>query len=331
MKPRVSFIVPVRNDAARLATCLRSIRRNSYGRGQIEIIVIDNGSTDDSEAVASAHGATVISVSAGRVSELRNRGARLANGDVFAFVDADHEITEGWVYAALDCLRLPNVGAVGALCHAPIDGTWVQRVYSHLRGTIGGQQEVDWLGSGNMAVRRQAFETLNGFDTSLETCEDVDLCHRLRLNGFRILSDARLKNIHYGDPRTLGEVFASERWRGRDNVRVSFRRPIVWRSIPSAIIPLGHVLLMGAALLGLLAAPVLGRTGLLMAAAAVAAFLAASTPRVVRAAFRDRRIRSGILIQAFVVACTYDIGRALALVSRAPHRTVRTRGAAATS
>lgn len=331
MKPRVSFIIPVRNDAARLEACLRSIRRNTQAPGQIEIVVVDNGSTDGSSRVASAFGAKVVPVEVGRVSDLRNRGARHATADVLAFVDADHEIVAGWIYAALDCLRTPTIGAVGALCHAPADGTWVQQGYGHLRGAVRGQRDVDWLGSGNMAVRRQAFEALGGFDASLDTCEDVDLCHRLRAQGLRILSDARLKNIHYGDPRTLREVCSSERWRGRDNLRVSFRRPIAWASVPSAIVPICHVALFAVGLAGLLGAPVVGRAGLLVASAAMAGCVGATAPRVVRAAFRERRLRFVTLLQAFAVACAYDVGRALAVVSRAPHRAVRGRSVAATS
>jgi glycosyltransferase involved in cell wall biosynthesis len=331
VKPRLSFIIPVRNDAARLETCLRSIRRNSHAPGQIEIVVVDNGSTDGSAQIASAFGATLVPLDDGRVSELRNRGTRHATADVFAFVDADHEIAAGWVYAALDCLQIPAVGAVGALCHAPAEGTWVQQVYSHLRGTVGGQQDVDWLGSGNMAVRRQAFDMLGGFDTSLDTCEDVDLCHRLRARGLRILSDARLKNIHYGDPRTLREVVSSERWRGRDNLRVSFRRPIAWASVPSAIIPVCHITLLVAVLVGLLAVPVIGRAGLMVASAATAAFFGTTALHLVRAAFREKRVRFSTLLQTFAVACAYDVGRALAVMSRAPHRTVRARSVAATS
>jgi glycosyltransferase involved in cell wall biosynthesis len=331
MKPRVSFIIPVCNDAARLEACLRSIRRNTQAPGQIEIVVVDNGSTDGSSQIASAFGAKVVPVEAGRVSDLRNRGARHATADVFAFVDADHEIVAGWVYAALDCLRMPAVGAVGALCHAPADGTWVQRGYEHLRGAVRGQRDVDWLGSGNMAVRRQAFEALGGFDTSLDTCEDVDLCHRLRAQGLRILSDARLKNIHYGDPRTLREVFSSERWRGRDNLRVSFRRPIAWASVPSAIIPVCHIALFVVVIVGLLGAPVIGGAGLKVAAAGMAGLFGATAPRVIRAALRERRVRFGTLLQAFAVASAYDAGRALAVVSRAPHRAVRARSVAAAS
>src|SRR5215475_6414448 len=99
--PRVSFVIPVRNDATRLQTCLRSILRNPQAPGQIEIIVVDNGSTDDSAAVAVRLGARVLHVEGGRVAELRNYGAQHARGNVLAFVDADNEIAGGWLYAAL--------------------------------------------------------------------------------------------------------------------------------------------------------------------------------------------------------------------------------------
>ena len=49
------------------------------------------------------------------------------------------------------------------------------------------QRDADWLGSGNLAVSRTAFELVGGFDTSLETCEDVDFCHRLRAKGQRVV------------------------------------------------------------------------------------------------------------------------------------------------
>src|SRR5262245_37678187 len=169
----MSFVVPVRNDAERLETCLRSISRNSHGANQLEVIVVDNGSTDDSAAVARRLGAEVISIDHARVAELRNQGARLAAADILAFVDADNEIAAGWVYAAVECLRLPNAAVVGALYQPPVDGTWVQRTYGHLRGTPIGQHDTDWLGSGNLVVSRAAFESVRGFDTTLETCEDV--------------------------------------------------------------------------------------------------------------------------------------------------------------
>lgn len=329
MKPRVSFVVPVRNDAVRLETCLRSIARNSPNSEHIEMIVVDNGSTDGSAEVARRFGADVLRIENVRVAELRNQGAGHARADVLAFVDADNEIAAGWVYAALECLRLPQVGIVGALYQAPVDGTWVQRTYGHLRGTPTGHHEADWLGSGNLAVSRAAFESVGGFDTTLETCEDVDLCHRIRARGFRIISDARLKSIHHGDPRTLLEVFSSERWRGRDNLRVSFRRPIAWSAVPSAILPIVQTVALGVGTLGLLTALLTPWVGLLLVGASLLGFAGATSLRVMRAARRSGPRRTVGMLAAFVVASVFDVARALALVSPAPHRAVRPRSATA--
>lgn len=331
MKPLVSFVVPVRNDAARLETCLRSVLLNGHGSHQIEIIVVDNGSTDDSAAVARRAGAEVLSIENARVAELRNQGARRARADVLAFIDADNEIAAGWVYAALECLRLPNTAVVGALYQPPVDGTWVQRTYGHLRGVPSGQHDTDWLGSGNMAVSRAAFESVGGFDTTLETCEDVEFCHRIRAGGMRVISDARLKSIHHGDPKTLREVFSSERWRGRDNLRVSFRRPIAWSALPSALLPIIQGMSLAVGVAGIVASFVSASLGLLLVAGSLLSFAAATCLRVVRAALRARPRRAVGMLAVFIVASVFDVARALALVSRAPHRAVRPRAAAAAS
>jgi glycosyltransferase involved in cell wall biosynthesis len=246
----VSFIVPVRNDAARLDACLRSIRRN----GPVEIIVADNGSTDGSVDVARRHGARVIVHADLRVSQLRNRAAESASGEVLAFVDADNEIVPGWTSAALDTLQSGGIGAVGAPYQPPSDGTWVQRAYGCLRGNARGRQDVAWLGSGNLAVTRKTFEALRGFDAALNTCEDVDLCGRIRASGLRVVSDARMESVHHGDPRTLTELFKGELWRGRDNLRVSLRKPLSIAALPSALIPVVDIVMLGVAMAGLVGA-----------------------------------------------------------------------------
>jgi GT2 family glycosyltransferase len=318
---RVSFVVPVLNDARRLDMCLRSIRRNFAAPGTVEIVVVDNGSTDGSPDVARTHGARVIIVSEGRVSELRNIGAAQASGDVLAFVDADHEIAAGWIAAALAELRRDGVGAVGAQYRPPLDGTWVQRAYGRLRGHARGQQDVAWLGSGNLAVWREAFECIGGFDTSLEACEDVDLCARLRAAGHRLISDARLDTIHHGDPETLRQVFTSELWRGRDNLRVTFRtRPMPWPSLASALIPVIDLVLLPVALIGLVLAALGSTFGLPLAAGAAAVVLTGTLAKVVRALQREAPARAGALAATFLVACAYDLGRAFALFARSPHR-----------
>lgn len=320
-QPSLSFVIPVRDDAARLRSCLRSISASTPPGAAVEIVVVDNGSRDDSAQAARLHGAIVVELPGVRLGELRNRGARRASGSILAFVDADHEIAAGWIAAAIDALSQPGIGAAGAPCHPPTPATWVQRWYDRLRRHPRAQEPVEWLGSGNMAVRREAFESAGGFDTTLEACEDVDLCRELRASGWRLLADERMRNVHYGDPRSLAQVFFGELWRGRDNVRVSLRKPTTGRTIASAAVPLANLLLAATAVAGLLT---LSRPGLAIGATAIGLLLAVIALRTARMA---GMAAPADWVRAFAVAAAYEAGRALAVIGRSGHR--RRRAAAA--
>lgn len=305
----ISFVIPVRDDADRLRHCLQSIAAAGAQAGEVEVIVADNGSRDDSAVVARAAGATVLELPGVRLGELRNRAAAAARGDVLAFVDADHEIGPDWIPAAIAGLADPAVGALGAPCHPPVPGTWVQQFYDRLRSHPRGVEPVEWLGSGNMAVRRRAFEDAGGFDTTLETCEDVDLCRKLRARGLVLLADPRMHNIHFGDPRTLKHVFFGELWRGRDNVRVSLRPPRAWRTLASAAIPVVNLLALVMVVVGLLSARRAGLLAAAVAAGALAVLVGLRAIRMVRDMGPD-------LPKALAVASAYEFGRALAVAAR---------------
>ena len=324
----VSFVIPVRDDAVRLRGCLESIARSEYPRRLVDLIVVDNGSADGSAGVAQAAGARVLLRPGLRPAELRNQGAAVARGRIIAFVDADHEIDRGWIRAAVDVLSAPGVAAAGDAYSAPANGTWVQRAYDAFRRRRPGRHEVEWLGSGNLAVSRDCLTALGGFDTSLETCEDVDLCQRLRRLGYRVVSDARLKSVHFGDPRTLGALFRGELWRGRDNVRASLRGPLTLRSLSSVLIPMLDVAALGVALIGALAWPIGGSRLLIAAAVTMGGFSALRAGVMVS---RSARVGARDTLAALAVACVYDVARALALVVRAPHHRGRQPGRAAVS
>lgn len=306
----LSFVIPVRDDAARLDVCLQSIARSVPAGRAVEIVVADNGSTDASAAVARMYGATVLDLPGLRLGELRNRAAEAAGGTVLAFVDADHEIAPDWIAAALDALADERVGAAGAPCDAPCPGTWVQRSYDRLRRHPDRQEPVEWLGSGNLAVARASFEQVGGFDTTLETCEDVDLCRKLRAHGYRLVSDPRLRNVHHGDPRTLTQVFLGELWRGRDNVRVSLRAPRTGRTLVSAAVPVFNLTASVAVVAGLLSAPVVGPVVAVTAGSGLALMVALRASRMLRAS------APGDWPNAFAVAAAYESGRALAVAGR---------------
>jgi GT2 family glycosyltransferase len=319
--PRVSFVVPVRNDPVRLKNCLATIAACDYPRALVEVVVADNGSSDDTPSVAAASGAKVLSLPGIAVGEMRNRAAHAAQGDVLAFVDADHELGPGWIGSAVATLQLPGVSAAGAPYLQPPNATWVQRCYDSFRDHSEGIFDTPWLGSGNLAIWRQTFIDAGGFDTTLETCEDVDLCQRLRRQGHALKSDSRMHSVHMGDPKTLRAIFWGELWRGRDNLRVSFRGPLTPRDLPSVVIPVLTLLLLAVAVMALLSVPWTGLGGGAVALAALAGCAGLSALRAARMLGRMRG--GGVLdiVRAWLVAASYD----LSLVIRVRHG-VRRRG-----
>ena len=316
---RITFIIPVKNDANRLRQCLESIARSGYPRDFVERLVADNGSIDGSVETARSMGATVLALPGLRVSAVRNRAAAAASGHLLAFVDADHEISPAWIASAVDALEQAGTGAVGALCVPPPNGTNVQRLYGVLRGRTKGRGDARWLGAGNLVVRREVFDQLNGFDELLETCEDVDLCQRIRAAGWRLVADERLVNVHLGDPATLRSVFTSERWRGRDNLRVSFRGAPEWRDWPGILFPLLQAASLLAILTGSVAALFVGARSLSLVAAGAALLVSLSGLRAVRMIVSGRLRRAGDVVLAFAVAFAYDMGRAWSLLLPAGH------------
>jgi glycosyltransferase involved in cell wall biosynthesis len=316
--PQLSIIVPVRDDAARLDRCLSSIRRSAAGT-PIELVVGDNGSTDASAEIGRRHGARVVDLPGRSVASLRNDAAAEAQGPVLAFIDADHEICSAWVAEALRIFEDRQVAAAGAQYHGPGDGTWAQRAYDLLRRHETGVEPALWLPSGNLLVRRETFAELGGFDTGLETCEDVDLCRRIRDSGRKILASPRLGSIHHGDPHTVRTLFRGELWRGRDSLRVSLRGRWSRATAVGIVLPLASLVA-----LGLMVAGAATRSGLGIGAGL--ALLAA--PVVLRSAVMYRRApesaRGPILaIQVLVVSGVYEVARALAPLARAGHRVRR--------
>ncbi len=314
----LSFVIPVRNDAERLRRCLASIRANAYPPDKLEVLVADNGSSDDSAHVARQDGASVLTLPGLRVGALRNAAAREAHGDLLAFVDADNEIEPSWAASAAAALQFDtSAAAVGSAYLPPPDATDVQRAYDLLRARSPVARDAEWLGSGNLVVRREVFAALDGFDTRLEACEDVDFCRRLRAAGHRLIEDPRLRNAHHGDPASLAAVFRGELWRGRDNARVSLRAPRSWRTLASfgtAIAGLGALLLM------VLGALVFVRLGVFPAVVGFVAFTLLIGSRafvmVRRGSMRAAPVPIGSVL---AVAGAYEAGRALALVLQMPH------------
>jgi hypothetical protein len=265
-------------------------------------------------------GATVLQIPDVPVSRLRNEGLRAARAAVIAFIDADNEIAPGWLAAALPHFHNPDVAAVGRDYSSPSTGTWVQRLYDTFRTYPARVERVRWLATGNMVVRRGAALQIDGFDETLETAEDFDFCKRLRLRGYEILADPSLKSTHYGDPATLADLFKGELWRGRDTLRVGLRGLNSWSELPSMLFPIAGLAAMAVGASGVALAWPIGSQLLWWPAGSVAVICGLSCVRAIRMLARARDARLGSFPGIWLIACVYDIARALALVVRVSHR-----------
>jgi GT2 family glycosyltransferase len=171
-----------------------------------------------------------------------------------------------------------------------------------------------------MAVRRSAFESVGGFDASLESCEDVDLCRKLREHDWTLVIEPAMHSVHWGDPRTLRAVFLGELWRGRDNIRVSLRPPRTWRTLASAAIPALNLVALAVFLFGLI---VRRSTGLSTAALGAGIMLVTGAQRITRMWEQSRLNHPAGLI---AVAAAYELGRAVSLITKFGHARRRETG-----
>ena len=280
--------------------------------------MVDNGSSDGSGEIARRAGARVLERPQLRVGGCRNAGAAVSRGQILAFVDADNEIAPGWLQACVSVFGEGDVGVAGYPYSAPVNATWVQQLYDAMRVKPARRRDVEWLGAGNLAIRRTAFDQVGGFDEALEACEDVRLCHAVHRAGYRVVSEPGMGSVHHGDPRTLTALFRGELWRGRDNLGVTLRGPLTARGLAGALLPVVGLACLAGLMSGAIATPWLGPVPLLIAAAGFAGIAAVRSAIVIR---RGRLKGPLSWARALAVAATYETARAAALVTNATHGT----------
>jgi hypothetical protein len=240
--PIVSFVIPALNAGRTVGQCLEAIRGTDAAGWEREILVIDNGSRDDTRRISHAGGARVLDAPGLTVGGLRNLGARVASGRILACVDADCIVAPDWLTRGLRHFVDRQVGAVGSPTVLPPQSTWVQRSWA-LQRHRKRPGPVHWLPTENLLVRRDAFWAVGGFNDALVTCEDVDFCYRLGAR-YLIVNDPTLRSIHLGEAPTLLAVFRKEVWRGRGNLPgVLAHRPRL-SELPSVLLPLYHLALL---------------------------------------------------------------------------------------
>ena len=175
----ISIIIPTFNEATTIHALAGSLAASlAAGRGEVEIIVADGGSTDDTVELARASGLRVINAPRGRGQQM-NAGAELATGDVLLFLHADTRLPDEALKLIEETLHDAKV--CGGNFSLTFDGgTYEARLLTKLYPLLrlGGM----CYGDSAIFVRRDVFESLGGYCNS-PIFEDCDLYRRLRRAG----------------------------------------------------------------------------------------------------------------------------------------------------
>lgn len=182
----ISIVIPALNEEKRIANVLRSARSQKTGH-EIEIVVGDGCSEDNTVKIAKRYADKVVKEKRRSPAWQRQAGAKAAKGEVIAFADADAVLPVDW--AEKICGEFEKDKGIVALYSAAffndvpgleskITG-FLFELYMFLSCVSG----FDNPSGQNMAIRRKAFMKIGGFNTSLKTCEDVDLVRRAKKLG----------------------------------------------------------------------------------------------------------------------------------------------------
>ena len=271
MSPRLSVILCSLNGAPGVARCLDALDRQTI-RGQLEVIVVDDGSSDDTSEVAQTAGVVLIRHSRNLgVSAARNSGIRVASADVVAFLDDDCEPCDDWAETLLAGYDDSTLAIGGALLpvagkgvlfgyltrHNPLNplemdllrsnSVWY-RFYIYMarqwrNSPSRGRRGVASLASANMSVRRLALASVGGFDERIRFgSEDEDLCRRLAFAypGQRLTFDPAAR-VHHHFTGTLRDMVRRRRAYGRGSALMYHKWPDVgptWFPFPVVVLGL---------------------------------------------------------------------------------------------
>ncbi len=259
--PSVSVVVCAYNAASTLADCLASLQTLTYPR--VETIVVDDGSTDTTAAIAATFpGVRLISVPNRGLSAARNVGLAHATGDIVAYTDADVRVDPDWLTYLVQPFLNSKVAGSGGPNEVPSDDPWVAQCVARAPGgpthVLLDDRIAEHVPGCNMAFRREALSAIGGFNpVYLRAGDDVDVCWRLQAAGHTIgFAPSALvwhhhrpsirgywrQQVGYGEGETWLDAHHPEKflrgemlWRGRIYSPLPFVRALAGRRVNTGV------------------------------------------------------------------------------------------------
>jgi len=251
MSIRFSIIIPAYNAEDTIGKCLQSIKNMDYPKDNYEIIVVDNGSKDNTYNIAEKLGAKVIQgakLVKGRqfrntIGALRNLGAKDAKGEILCFLDADIIANKNWLKKVEEYFGRGFNGLLGFATLVPLEAGWVAKSWNNLirvgRNNI---KEVDFLDGRNLAIKKDIHNKCRGFDENLKTGEDKDYTLRVLQAGYKVIFDSTLTFLNLGYEKNLLEFIKKEWWRQGNTLFMARKWKYKFRLLRNPLLGLFHLI-----------------------------------------------------------------------------------------
>lgn len=201
---RVSVIVPTYNAERTIEKCLNAISHQTYPRNDYEIIVVDDGSLDNSKNIIDKFSDIhYVWQSNKGPSAARNAGAQQARGEIIVYTDSDCIAQPDWLEKMLKPFDDPNViGAKGVYLtqQKELLARFAQKEFEERYRVLAQHKYIDFVDSYSAAFRKKEFLNVGGFDTqfSVANNEDVELSYKLAGKGYKMVfvPDAVVYHTH---------------------------------------------------------------------------------------------------------------------------------------
>jgi glycosyltransferase involved in cell wall biosynthesis len=229
---RLSVVIPTFNRRQRLSRVLDGLDRQTVSPETFEVVIVDDGSTDDTLAWLGEHGrrpyaVNVVSQKNGGPSRARNAGVNASRGALILFLDDDVEPTPPLIAEHLKMHDAePNVVVMGPMASVPhYSQPWVKweqekleaQYEAMIRGDYAPTFRQFW--TGNASVARDDLLGAGGFDPSLPRAEDIDLGRRLHERGLEFRFNPAARGLHHAE-RSLESWIAMHRYYGALEVQI---------------------------------------------------------------------------------------------------------------
>ena len=235
---KVSVIVPVLNQQSTIGDLLSSLARLDYPRENTQIIIVDNGSCDNTQQIVQQYPFTLL-VEPRRCSSYaaRNLGISKSSGDIFAFTDGDCVVSPSWLKDLVDGFADPRVGGVAGTILPLEPRTIVERFQvvvsepNHKPNHL----PIPYAVTANVAYRREVFKSIGKFDETLPSGSDIDFALRMQKSKKYAMKFLNNKGIvFHRNKRELRELLRAVQVKGYGYYHLARKHPDVFPGGSSA-------------------------------------------------------------------------------------------------